>query len=271
MYLWLLFDCFNWFWLFDLCFFLQFLFIFLEKAIMIFLNMFQQLLLRFLFLLWLFSLVHDNVIMIDDNTFRLRQVICLFLLSFFAVDRLTYSIIRFNNELFWRLFLQSHHRLFMNRRFHWDRLDRMKQLVFHLESLSCPWRVLFTLYELGHIRRRLVMILDVVIPFFEVMELVSILVYMLFLLLSRAKIWPSLKFALSGVLQPFNVSLLQTDDISSLEGTILDFALLDRSLWDIRRGIELATEGSFVDLEFEYLLVRVYKILIFVLILKSVL
>lgn len=118
----------------------------------------------------------------------------------------------------------------MNRRFHWDRLDRMKQLVFHLESLSCPWRVLFTLYELGHIRRRLVMILDVVIPFFEVMELVSILVYMLFLLLSRAKIWPSLKFALSGVLQPFNVSLLQTDDISSLEGTILDLALLDRSL-----------------------------------------
>lgn len=67
---------------------------------MIFLNMFQQLLLRFLFLLWLFSLVHDNVIMIDDNTFRLRQVICLFLFSFFAVDRLTYSIIRLNNELF---------------------------------------------------------------------------------------------------------------------------------------------------------------------------
>lgn len=73
------------------------------------------------------------------------------------------------------------------------------------------------------------MILDVVISLFEIMELVSILVYR-FLLLSGTKIWPSLKFALSGVLQPFNVSLLQTDDISSLEGTILDFALLDRPL-----------------------------------------
>lgn len=73
------------------------------------------------------------------------------------------------------------------------------------------------------------MILDIVIPFLEVMELVSILVHR-FLLFSRTKIWPSLKLALSRVLQPFDVSLLQTDNISSLEGTILDLALLDRSL-----------------------------------------
>ena len=105
----------------------------------------------------------------------------------------------------------------------------MKKLILHLESLSCSRGVLLALGEFGHIRRRLVMILDIVISFLEVMELVWILVGWL-LLFSRAKVWPSLKLALSRVLQPFDVSLLQADNISSLEGTIFDLALLDRSL-----------------------------------------
>lgn len=159
----------------------------------------------------------------------------------------------------------------MNRRFHRNRFDRMKKFIFYLESLSCSWRVLLALCELGHIRRCLVMILDIVISILEVMELVCILVHWFCLLFSLTRIWPSLKLALSRVLQPFNISLLQTDNISSLECTILDLTLLNRSLWDIRWGIELAAEGSFVDLELEYLLVRIYEILILILILKSIL
>lgn len=72
------------------------------------------------------------------------------------------------------------------------------------------------------------MILYIVIAFLEIMKLVSILVH-LFLLFSWAKVWSSLKFALSRVLQPFYISLLQTDNISSLEGIIFDITLFDRS------------------------------------------
>lgn len=73
------------------------------------------------------------------------------------------------------------------------------------------------------------MILDIVITFLEIMELVSILVH-LFLFFSWTKVWSSLKFTLSRVLQPFYVSLFQTDNISSFEGTILDLALFNRPL-----------------------------------------
>lgn len=73
------------------------------------------------------------------------------------------------------------------------------------------------------------MFLDIVISILEVLELVCILVHCL-LLFSLTRIWPSLKLALSRVLQSFDVSLLQTDNISSLKGTIFDVTLLNRSL-----------------------------------------
>jgi hypothetical protein len=63
----------------------------------------------------------------------------------------------------------------------------------------------------------LIGIFDVVISILEIVKLVFI--FTLFrLLLSRSKIGPSFKFALSGVVETVDSALLEADYVSPLEG-----------------------------------------------------
>ena len=72
----------------------------------------------------------------------------------------------------------------------------MKQLVFDLESLPCSRGILFVLLAFNEVVElwNLIVVFDVVITIFEVMELISIL--MVTLLLSEPWIWSSFKFTL---------------------------------------------------------------------------
>jgi hypothetical protein len=70
----------------------------------------------------------------------------------------------------------------------------------------------------------LIDIFNVVIPILEIVKLVFI--FSLFrLLLSRSKIRPPLKFALSGVVESVDSALLEADYVSSLEGGVFNFAV----------------------------------------------
>jgi hypothetical protein len=76
-----------------------------------------------------------------------------------------------------------------------QRFDGMKELIFDLESLPCPWRVLLALDEVVELRN-LIVVFDVVIAVLEVMEFIDILVGVLALLLSHSRIGSSFKFTL---------------------------------------------------------------------------
>lgn len=90
---------------------------------------------------------------------------------------------------------------------------------------------------------------------------------MLLLLLSEPQVGSTLKLALARVLKTLNTALLEADYVSTLERRVFDFVVgVARSFRHVGGSVELAAEGTLVDFELENLLIRVYKILIFVLV-----
>ena len=206
-------------------------------------------------------------IWIDYNTFRFLNLLCQ-LFSFwglrfrFFIKTFFVPFFIYFDDKFLRVFLVKFTYLGMSWNFHWERFNRLEQ-IFLEHNFPCPWRIFLSFLHFHDLSGQ--MLVWNILAFFELTVIMMII--------SR--------HIGSFLFQPGNRSSLhlahpwffQTDNISSNLSIFLCITtlILDRSFGEIvRRVVELTAVRSFVNLEVNDFFVGINKMLVIVLIFKSI-